>query len=431
MSYRLYVRPLCDEGGGLPDEASPWVYDWLLVDAGGDAQASGLAQSRDEIEQTLKRNDLENVRLVGLIPAENVLYCSARLPGKQSRYIRQALPFAVEEQLAQSVESMHLALGSKHGETFSVAAIHEPLMADIMARLNHWQIELQAIYADAMLLPVSESTWTLCIEGDYTMGAAADGGWFRVLTDNLPVMLDALPVPAEATSPTLRVFITEAARESQQLSLATIEQSERFQVRVETLELSSLELLAHAHQHHLSDPVNLAQDAFAPPSRQGGLWQRWRAVAVIAGVWFVLQLGLDLGQGFYYQHQARSWEHQAVGVYKSIFPNETRVNAGNLKRILEGKLRVASQQGGQQGFLPLMKQAGYQYSQMPDRGQLSFDSISYSRNSGQLVIEVHADTFDKLNELKNGLVNAGYKARIGSVVNDKNRARGRITISGS
>lgn len=431
MSYRLYLRPLCEEGGGLPGEASPWLYDWLLVDAGGEVQASGNGQGREEIEQTLKRNDLENVKLLGLIPAEHILFCSANLPGKQSRYIRQALPFAVEEQLAQNVESMHLALGPRKGDRFAVAAIHEPLMADIVARLNQWQVELQGIYADAMLLPVNEATWTLCVEGDYTMGASAEGGWFRVLTANLPVVFDALPVPADAVTPRARIYATAQARESQRIALAAIEQSDRFEVAVETLELSALELLAHAHQHRLCEPINLAQDDFAPTSKQGGPWRQWRPVAIIAAVWFALELGLNLGQGFYYQHQARSWQHQALSVYKSIFPNETRVNADNLKRILEGKLRVASETRGHQGFLGLMKQAGYQYSVMPDRGQLSFDSISYSRAGGQLVIEVHADTFDRLNEFKNGLVSAGYQAKIGSVVNDKNSARGRITISGS
>lgn len=431
MSYRLYVRPQAGDDGNLPDEASPWLYDWLLVDAGGTAQAQGQGESKEDIEQTLRRNDLDNVRLLGLLPAEYVVSCSASLPGKQSRYIRQALPFAVEEQLAQSVESMHLALGNKHDDRFVVAAIHEPLMADVMARLNHWHTELQGVYADAMLLPVNDVAWTLCVEGDYTMGASADGRWFRLLTANLPVILDTLPVAESVEKPAIRVFVRGEARESQRITLAALEQSDRFEVSLESLEISPLELLAHAHQQRLCDPINLAQDAFAPPSRQGGLWRQWRAVAVIAGVWFVLQLGLNLGEGIYYHRQAQVWNQQAVKDYRSIFPQETRVHAGNLKRVLEGKLRVASQQGSSADFLSLLKQAGYQYAQMPDRGKLSFDSISYSRDSGQLVIEVHADSFDRLNELKSGLVSAGYQAQIGSVVNDKNSARGRITISGS
>ena len=69
MSYRLYVRP---RPPFADPDANPeaQLYNWVLVDASGDAQARGTADSRDVIEQTLTQNDLENVLLVGLIPGD-------------------------------------------------------------------------------------------------------------------------------------------------------------------------------------------------------------------------------------------------------------------------------------------------------------------------------------------------------------------------
>ncbi|MBD4501348.1 GspL family type II secretion system protein XcpY, partial [Xanthomonas citri pv. citri] len=45
------------------------------------------------------------------LPVEAVTACAVNLPTQKARWLRQSLPFAVEEQLADDVEQMHLALG--------------------------------------------------------------------------------------------------------------------------------------------------------------------------------------------------------------------------------------------------------------------------------------------------------------------------------
>ena len=95
MSYRLYVRPR-PPFADLDANPEAQLYNWVLVDASGDAQARGTADSQDVIEQTLTQNDLENVLLVGLIPGDEALFCVADIPAKQTRFVHQALPYAVE-----------------------------------------------------------------------------------------------------------------------------------------------------------------------------------------------------------------------------------------------------------------------------------------------------------------------------------------------
>src|SRR5690606_1680212 len=46
-----------------------------------------------------------------VLPVEAVTVCAVRLPTQKARWLRQALPFAVEELLAEDVDQMHLALG--------------------------------------------------------------------------------------------------------------------------------------------------------------------------------------------------------------------------------------------------------------------------------------------------------------------------------
>src|SRR5690554_3520081 len=148
MSYRLYVRPVPPFVD--PDEAPDvQLFNWVLHDAGGDAQARGTDDTRDTIEQTLAQNALDNVLLIGLIPGDEALFCLADIPAKQSRFINQALPFVVEEQIAQDIDSVHLALGMHTQEGYRVAAIDRDRMAQWLELFRGWpHTRLDAIYPD-------------------------------------------------------------------------------------------------------------------------------------------------------------------------------------------------------------------------------------------------------------------------------------------
>ena len=179
MSYRLYVRPV-PPFVDLTTTPEAQLFNWVLLDASGEAQARGTENLRTDIELTLGQNALEHVRLIGLIPGDEALFCFANIPAKQERYIRQALPFAVEEQLAQDVESMHLALGSRGTSGFQVAAIDHQRMGLWMALFRDWEhVRLDAIYPDAGLLPVNEQDWSICLDGSSALLASQQGEWLE------------------------------------------------------------------------------------------------------------------------------------------------------------------------------------------------------------------------------------------------------------
>jgi general secretion pathway protein L len=134
--------------------------------------------------------------------------------------------------------------------------------------------------------------------------------------------------------------------------------------------------------------------------------------------------------GFYYQQQADEIREQAMAVYREAFPGDTRTHSGNVRRVVEGQLRQLQAEGPNAGFLTLMKYTGEQYSKIPDSRAVTFNSVNYSQNRGELVVDVRADSYDKLSTLRNGLTSRGLEAKIGSVVNESNGARGRLTVSG-
>ncbi len=148
----------------------------------------------------------------------------------------------------------------------------------------------------------------------------------------------------------------------------------------------------------------------------------------IAATWLVVQLGIDLGTGYYYQQKADEFAAEARSTYLNIFPNERRVS--DIRRSLEGKLRTAQSSGGGTTFLGLLSDAGYQLMQQPNRQAITLRSMNYNRQRGELSIDVQAGSFDQLDKYKQALAATGYNVEIGSAINEKNSVRSRMNISG-
>lgn len=433
MSYRLYVRPT-PPFADADQDSDTQMFNWVLHDASGDAQARGTGDSRETIEHTLGQNALDNVLLIGLIPGEEAIYCLADIPAKQSRFINQALPYAVEEQIAQDIDSVHLALGAHTDRGYRVAAIDRERMEQWLQLFSGWQhVRLDAIFPDASLLPRTEGGWSVCLDGETAMMVSERGEWLSMQSANLGMFSHTLAAPSSeevvAEIP-VTLYGTGDEFDVQQSAITELNGSGRLAVRKEILELMPLELLAYAHHHHLCEPVNLCQGGFSLKSDKSSALKSWKPLIAVASVWFVVQVALNAGMGFYYQNEAEELKSEAMAIYREAFPTDRRTHAGNVRRVIEGQLRVAGSSGPEVDFITLMKYTGQQYSRLPGSSGVSFNSVNFSRSRGELIVDVRADTYDRLSALRNGIANQGLEAQIGSVVNEASGARGRLTVSG-
>ena len=178
-------------------------------------------------------------------------------------------------------------------------------------------------------------------------------------------------------------------------------------------------------------PLNLCQGDYKLSSKSKGVWSRWRSVALIAGLGFLLQLGVFVGQGVYTNQQAELLSAQALKEYKSAVPSSRNVSVEKLPRIIKGQLNQLNNTGVDKlEFLDLLGEAGHQFNTNQARSSLIFHSINYSEQRGELLIELHAKSFDQLESLKKAIVASGLTAKISSAVQEKDYYKGRISVSG-
>lgn len=117
-----------------------------------------------------------------LVPTEGVLLLAVDLPvaGRAKRLA--ALPFAVEDRIAEPVENVHLALGIELSpKTFLVGVARHDRMAEWIARIEEAGLEHAALVPDALALPIpGAGEWSVDLGAARAVVRAGDGTGFAI-----------------------------------------------------------------------------------------------------------------------------------------------------------------------------------------------------------------------------------------------------------
>lgn len=435
MPNTLFVRPNNLSHALPPSEIH---YEWALFDVAGSLLKYGAKTTLDMIDQTLMQNGLDQVDIIGLFPAYAALATEASVPGNQTRYVQQALPFAVEDQIAQDIEDMHLVLGNKHKNgNYRVLCLDRALFSIFFDELNNEELQgtLKAIYLDSDLINLDESSLKILLSPEFAFVLNGNGQSISLKSTNLISYLDAqflLPKDTEVNEPlSVEVILDKNALEQSKLLLAEIEQYPHIEIDAKESSLNSYEYLCSEYFSLKKVPLNLCQGAYQVSSKSQSAWARWRSVAMIAGFGFLLQLGVFIAEGMYQSQQAEQIGNEALTQYKQAVPTAKNISVAKLPRIIKGQLNQLNAGGAEKlDFLDLLGEAGQQFYSSAFKNAIVFHSINYSEQRGELMLEMHAKSFDQLESLKKAIVDAGLSAKISSAVQEKDFFKGRISVSG-
>jgi general secretion pathway protein L len=435
MPNTLFVRP-SHLNGQTPSHEK--IYEWALYDIVGSLLKYGTKTSLGIIDQTLMQNGLDQVDIVGLFPAYAALSTEVGVPGNQTRYVQQALPFAVEEQIAQDIDEMHLILGDKNKTSeFRVIGIGHTLFSGLFNDLNNEELvgSLKAIYLDSDLIDLEQNALKIVLSSNEAFVLAHNRQAISMHNRNLIAYLDALFLAPKEGEPradlNVTVVLDKTSVDSSKMLLAQIEQYPHVNVSIEELSTTAFEYVCSQFFQLNKLPLNLCQGMYQVRSKSQGVWARWRAVALIAGLGFLLQLGMFVGEGLYLNNQAVQISESALAEYKKAVPGTKNISVAKLPRIIKGQLNQLKTGGVEKlEFLDLLGEAGNKFNASPYKSSLIFNSINYSEQRGELMLEMHAKSFEQLEALKKAIVDSGMNAKISSAAQEKDYFKGRISIGG-
>lgn len=408
----------------------------------------GLSNDAGEIIDKITTGSLEelseaaaNHPVVLLLDSQCLHINQLQLPTQNMQKMLKAIPFALEEFIAEDIEDFHFVISrNKHNDTTAVVGIDKQTLQQIIDLFQQAGITLEKIIPD-----------TLCMAAD-----ARDRQWVCLnFNENTYLQTDVLN--GMASTPELIPYILNSKlnetedRPEKLLLFCEQENTEAFDgldfedmgigeagdddasddgntvTEVINVVYNTHPLVVFCGHYRQAMPLNLLQNEFKVKRKSSGNWQHWRLAASLAASWLVLHLGLTGYQLSQLKEENRVTKAKIEQIYKRSFPKSKKIV--NPRAQMEQKLNAlrSSAGGAGNGLIYLLAQSFGAVSH--DKKNITLQTLTFRNNRMDIGLDSNnLQTIETLNQKLNKSGN--IKSEITSSSSEKNKVKGNLRIEG-
>ncbi|MGI2209078.1 type II secretion system protein GspL [Shewanella baltica] len=365
MSERLFIRL-----GRTAEQACSWLVwseqEQEIIASGELANAQGLSTLTERAG---------NRPVDVLVPAAAMTLTSVHLPEKGQRQALKALPFMLEEALAEDVDAMHFTVGPRDGDALSVVAVAHEQMQTWLSCLTEAGLKVKRIVPDCLALPLQECQWAAMNFGNELLLRTG-------LATGQSLPLPWLPIALEQLRP---------AQGEVSVASYTDMQLEGVELKPQSLELPML-VLARGILHA---PVNLLSGVYTPKREYSKQLMMWKSAAIVIAIACVLALvnkGLTIHQ---VNGQIADLKAQSESIYQQLVPGNSRIV--NLRSQMESQLRALQGQGTGAEFFAMLDGLQDAFKQVPE---LKPNSLRFESARNEIRMQVSAKNYAQIEKFK-------------------------------
>lgn len=427
MAEILYIRL----GSQAKDEIS-----WLIVNtAEQEIIASGELSNAEQLSELTEKAKQRVVKV--FVPGCDVLLKRLVVPTKSQRAMRSAVPYMLEDELAQDVDQLFFAYANlsnnKSEHNCFVAITQRAQMLLWKSWLKDAQIVTKTMQPDVLAMPYVEGQYSaIALHGVNTASnesvrltqiVVRQGEWQGYTLDN------------DAWQFTLNHIIAspkniDSLEEGQKITinaysnLPFIEDiaSQKDITVVNAEEELPLALFA---QHSQQSSFNLLQGEFKVKEYRSKNRSNWLWAAGFAACALLLNVGYKSAQLWQLSAQKTQVEAQILARYKKAFPSAQKVRIGTIKSQLN---RTLAQLGGtseQIGFLSMLSQVQPAFAKVPT---LKPESLKFDGKRQELRVQAVANDYQHFERFKSALVAANLTVQQGAQNNQGEQVTGSFSI---
>lgn len=359
--------------------------------------AAGIWSLDDGGLHEIERFDLGPV--IVLVPTEQVLLLTADLPLQGLRRRTEALPFAIEDRIAQPLATVHIALGAEISPQRHLAGVvtHD-VIRDWMTLMVTAGLGHARIVPDALALPLpAAGGWSVALTGERALVRSDDGTGMALPAAHLPAAWAAAGRPrCVAFGDPLPIGIA---------SEADVATTEALSVR-------------------LADPaLDLRQGAYALP--RTGISRLARRIALVAALGLVAHGAIAGVDTLALRHTAAKRAADTRALLTQLAPTATIGDdvAASAADILPENGSAPS------AFLPLLLRVGGAFKQLGAAASLR--SIAFDAQAGTISLQVETGDMAGLQRVPAALGAQGLSAESGAASMSQGKAVGSFLIRGT
>ncbi len=267
-----------------------------------------------------------------LVPTHDVLLTQTTLPTQNVRQLRQALPFALEENLVGELEDQHFVWQSAGlSGKLDVAVVERDRLLAWVEILKQHKLRPRYILPDIFALPWHEdgipTVWIR--DGQAWVRNGLRSG-FSCPATALPLLLDEL-WDTEVQSRVLRLEADIETVWPEDIELLTVPQPNHIQLN-SLQEGWGLNLLSGYQDRSMSSFTRH--------------WKRWRAVAGITALTSAIALGIQAAETFKLQQEVTAAEQRNLALFSDMFPNISNASVEGLRGRAVSEIKLLEQASG-------------------------------------------------------------------------------------
>ena len=380
---------------------------WIIVSDGSQLSSSVDGSLIDAAKEA------EGKRVIILVPASEVLLSNVNVPATSLAKLQSALPYALEENLAEDIENLHFAIGKRLSDSsLEVAVVSKDKMEHWLMALMKAGIEPSIITTESQGLSKLPGTMSMLIEDNAIL--FNDGDKIEFSSKNLsPSEVLELTGQLEKTdsdetnvSKHLFVFCSTDKNESFSKEWLAL-QNQLNSVDVNILAEGILPKLAVTVAS--GNSINLLQGVYGKKTEYNKLFKPWKtATFLFFGLVFIsfttkLITYYDMVK---YEHKLQS---QFISDYRKIKPNDLREILDPVATVNSLKIGIDNSDMPQL-FLSSLKKLSDAVSKQSD---VKINVISY--RSGVINLRLIAPNITTLDKIQKEITSSGeYLASIQS-----------------
>jgi general secretion pathway protein L len=291
-------------------------------------------------------------RIVVFVPGADVRLAQIKVPARNPAKALQAAPYALEDQFAEDVDSLHFAIGERLADgSFAVATVAQERLEQWLQPFRARAIMPHSMVPETLALPWDGGAWPVLAEAGQMTARTGDCAGFSCAPEDFEQFLQL----AEGGSQhALRILVTRGVRSDFTALQRPLELLPGFDDPLEGL-------IRHLRP---AQSINLLQGAFSQRQSLQRFWRPWRLAGGLVAMAFLLGVVVNVAQSVRLGYALRQQEASNEAHFAQAFPGE-RVASLPLSTQVELKQRALRNAGTPSGLLFLMQQAATALTQTP------------------------------------------------------------------
>ena len=355
-------------------------------------------------------------KVIVLLTSDEVVLTSTIIPSKNRKQLLQAIPYALEDTLAEDIENLHFAVHQENDNTDNkaqVAIINRTVLIETLDFLKSKNITPNYVLPDLLTQKFESDAWSISyVNNDGQISASVRLGQFDGFVSSADMLEMFILEPLEKHAP--KTIYSNTKTENLPKSLQEISNS---YIEADTIDYNSAISAL---------PLNLLTNFVRRANQQTSSinWKAWRPVALLGGVLASIWMGIFFWQNTLLQNQSNQLKTQIEQVYKDTFPKGRIVDAAAQMSSALSKLKANVGQTIESP-LPLIADMGPLLKEYKD---MVLSEIRYQEN--QLSMTIESPNLTRLEKFKRDAADKNnLKIEITNSTTTANKVKASIKIS--